>query len=70
MMSIYKIIESTEVAQKAGCSKYTIMFNGYSFDYVYIGKYNQKWFNYIEQKGLDNLTQDELREIYNDVKRA
>lgn len=64
----YKIIETNEVAQKSGLSKYAIIHDSISYNYVYIGKCEKKWFSYIEQKGCENLTQDELKEIYNDVK--
>lgn len=64
----YKIIESTKTAQKAGVSKYAIIHDSTSYNYVHVGKYDEKWFSYIEQKGYENLTQDELKEIYNHVK--
>lgn len=68
MCEVFKIIEASEISQKAGNSKYAIICESVRFDYVYVDKYGEH-FTHIEQKGYENLTQYELRNIYLDLKK-
>lgn len=66
---MYKIIESSAMSQKQGTSKYVIMLDSSRFDYVYVGKFNQDHFDFIEKTGIENLTQADLERIYCERKK-
>ena len=66
---MYKIIESSAMSQKQGTSKYAIILDSSRFDYVYIDKFHQHHFDFIEKTGIENLTQNDLEKIYCERKK-
>lgn len=66
---MYKIIESSAMSQKQGTSKYVVILDSACFDYVYVGKFHQDHFDFIEKTGMENLTQADLERIYCERKK-